>query len=41
METHLEGRRKMGVALSQMVQNIMYSGTSTTNEYAVSLWDTK
>jgi hypothetical protein len=31
METDLEGRGRMGVALSQLVQNIMCSGTSTIN----------
>ena len=32
METDLEERGRMGVDLIQMVQNIMYSGTSITNE---------
>jgi hypothetical protein len=32
MERDLEERGRMGVDLIQMVQNIMYSGTSTINE---------
>jgi len=31
METDLEERGRMGVDLSQLVQNIVYSGTSTIN----------